>query len=301
MKILITGTSGFIGVHALRELYDNKSEIIILSSTMRECKEKVIYALDYIFDDDYLRKSGCDDVETIIHLGAFTPKSSRDVNDITGAYSNIRSTERLLSSKLPKLKRIIYISTLDVYGDVEGVISENTLPHPYTMYGWSKLYCEEMVKSYCEINDIVYCILRLGHVCGEGEEKYKKVLPIMIQSAITNRDLVIYGSGEVYRNFIYVKDVAKIIAKSVTVCKSDIINVVGDENITINRIAERVIQLSDSKSRILHQEYNGVDRSLRFENTKLRKLFPIELTSFDNALRHEIHYMKNRCRYEYHI
>ena len=65
-------------------------------------------------DDDYFVNSGFENIETIIHAGAFIPKSNSDANYINGSNSNIISTTKLLSSTLPKLKKFIFRSTFSL-------------------------------------------------------------------------------------------------------------------------------------------------------------------------------------------
>ena len=150
----------------------------------------------------------------------------------------------------------MYLSTLDVYESTDDIISENTPVGPQTMYGWSKLYCEEMVKTFAKENDILFCVLRLGHVYGEGEEKYRKVMPVMIKSALKNEVISIYGDGEALRSFIYIEDVAKAVVNSLMLPSSDVINIVGNEAISINDLAKKIIELSGNDIKIEHISSN---------------------------------------------
>ncbi len=302
MSILITGGAGFVGGHVVGELKRQypSEKIIALSSNKIEGTQTVP-SRNYNFDERYLLDNGCGDVEVIIHIGAWIPKMAKEASDFVQATSNIASSERLLVSCLPKLKKIIYCSTLDVYGDAEEAITEETSVAPQSMYGWSKLYCEKMIESFAHEKNITVQILRLGHIYGEGEEKYCKAMPVMIENAVHGRDIVIYGDGEAIRTFIYIEDVAKAVVNAVRLEVSGLINVVGNEPVTINQLADMIVAYSGEQVKIQHILTDTTNRKCLFDNQHLRACLLGELTPFGKGLRNEIDYIKRQMRHEYHI
>ena len=297
MKILLTGATGFIGDKVLKKIIPKygKSSVIALSSNKID-GVKTILSKHYDFSENYLSENGCSDIDILMHIGAFAPKSSHDTNVIELNTGNITSTWMLLRSVLPNLKKIIYISTLDVYARCAGTLSENTDTIPSTLYGWSKLYCEQMVLNYCRENGLDYEILRLGHVYGEGEEKYRKVMPTMIENAIKGNDLTIYGDGKAIRSFIYIEDVVQAIVNSIELKTSEIINVVSNEPVTINRLAELIQAMADGGIRITHIQSNIPNVDYIFDNSKLRRYLLNSFTSLEDGLRHEYNYMKEKLK-----
>ncbi|SDJ26064.1 UDP-glucose 4-epimerase [Lachnospiraceae bacterium G41] len=295
MSILITGTSGFVGKRVIEQMRIHyRSEDIITFSSSSIDGIKNIDSKNYEIDSDYLVNSGCEEVETLVHIGAFTPKSGSETNDINKSSSNIENTKRLLEalSQIKSLKRVVYLSTLDVYEPTDEIISEKTPVGPQTMYGWSKLYCEEMVKTFANQNNLLFCILRLGHVYGEGEEKYRKVMPVMIKSALKNEGISIYGDGEALRSFIYIEDVAKAVVNSLMLPSSDVINIVGNEATSINDLAEKIIALSGNDIKIEHIPSNGANRNYIFDNSKLLSTLLDSLTPLETGLKREMEYLK---------
>ena len=297
MKILITGASGFIGKKVLDRLKNKyrASNIWILSGSRNgiEAEENIIPSIDYRFNDSYFDGF---DFDVVIHIGAFIPKSGGDANNITASTSNIRSTENLINAlgRCQSLKKIIFISTIDVYQEKDEVLTELTPTIPQTMYAWSKLYCEQMITTFCTMKGIHYEILRLGHVYGEGEEKYRKVMPVMVKSAIKNEDIQIYGDGEALRTFIYIDDVADAIVNAIERTDSDVINIVGSTAITINKLANLIVNLAESESDIIHIPTENPNRNLVFDNKKLRSILLSSLIPLDEGLRNEIEYMKRK-------
>ncbi len=297
MKILITGATGFIGSVVAAKLrgkygYEN---IIALSSRNIETVS-VIPSLGYGFDDTYLVDNGCSDVEVLFHIGAFTPKAASDVDDLTLTTGNIMATQKILMSKLPGLKRIIFVSTLDVYAHCSGILSESSLTVPSTLYGWSKLYCEQMIMKHCKENDLSYEILRLGHVYGEGEEVYRKVMPVMVRNAIEGQDLKIYGDGNAIRSFIYIDDVAKAIVNAIDVENSEIINVAGDEMVTIRQLAELICTYEKKQIQIIHVRSSAPNINYIFDNTKMKNLLLRDLTPLQIGLKREYEYMQEKLK-----
>ena len=288
---LITGATGFVGSKVLDELIKKYSKTDLIALSSKELEVSTILHNNYDFDENYLLNNGCKDVEILIHIGAFTPKSSSDADNIKLTTSNINNTLTLLSSKLPKLKKIIFISTLDIYQESK-IIDETTQCTPVSLYGWSKLYCEKMITSYAKKNNIIYQILRLGHVFGEGEELYKKILPLTIKKVINNEEIQIWGDGKAIRTFIYIDDVVQAIINSINLQSSNIINIVGEEKITINELINKIIKISGKNIKISHVETNIPNRNLIFDNSLMKKLLLPEITKFDNGLEKEYKYME---------
>ena len=291
MKILITGASGFIGrktLEFLKEEYYNDEIIAFSSSKINGVK--TVFHNNYKFDDNYLSENGCSNVDVLIHIGAFIPKLSTEANDIEQNNLNIINTQKLLTS-LASVKKIIFISTVDIYG-IDEIITEKTLESPVSLYGWSKLYCEKMVEQYAKQNNIPYQILRLGHVFGPGEEKYKKILPITIKKVLNGETVEIWGDGQAIRTFIYIDDVAKAIVNSIGLNESNIINIVGEEQVTIKQLVDNIIELSDKNIKVKYIPSNTPNRNLIFDNSKLKKYLLSDLTKFQVGLQNEYEYMR---------
>lgn len=299
MSILVTGATGFVGtyvVETLKEEYPYEELISLASSASNGVKW--IPSKNYVFEPNYLLNNGGAEIESIIHIGAWTPKNPGVANSMDGAFSNIASTKALLDSNLPKLKRFIFCSTLDVYKNVNCCITEDTQVAPETLYGMSKYYCEEMVSTYAKNRRIKCQILRLGHIYGAGEERYRKVIPVMIENALLGNNITIFGDGEALRSFIHIKDVAKAVVASLKLSENSVINVVGDEPISIRNLAEMVCECCEKKTGVIFQEAKSENRNFVFNNSMMRTKLLNTFIPFREGLIQEIEYMRRKLACE---
>jgi UDP-glucose 4-epimerase len=294
--ILLTGASGFIGKKLLFKLSETfgKENVAALTSKPLEDFKYVLHH-NYSFDADYLVSQGLGKVEILIHAGSYTPKSGADANDWGSCNSNIFTTDCLLKSTLPCLKKIIFLSTLDVYKECE-LISEASLLQPISLYGHSKLYLEKLIESFANKNQLVHQILRVGHVYGPGEEAYKKVIPVTIGTIISGNRPVIRGSGKDLRSFIYIDDVTTAIMNAVSLEKyAGVINLAGSDQISIMQLVEKIISISGlSISPEIIKSPSDIQRNLVFDNSKMKSLLLSDETPLDEGLLKEWEYMQKK-------
>lgn len=291
--LLLTGASGFIGKHLLPlliEKYGKNNIVALTSKPISECP--FLLHDNYQFEQDFFTKSEFQDIDTIIHAGAYTPKKGSESNEIDLSNSNIYNTQKLLNSTLPSLRKFVFLSTLDVY-DNEDIISESTLENPISLYGYSKLYCEKMIEVWGKKHNKAIQILRIGHVYGPGEEVYQKVIPVTFKKVLKNESPQIWGTGNELRSFIYIKDVAKAVANSINLKENiGVVNLVSGQAISINEIANKIIKISkiDVKTEKIHA--NSIGRDLVFDNSKMRQWLLDKETDIDIGLYEEYEYLK---------
>lgn len=287
--ILLTGTGGFIGKHLVEFIIREYPNMELAALTNSKIKDvHCISHDDYVYNMSDFPNNILHRIEVIVHLGAFTPKSGVESNDFLKCNGNIKSTESLLLLELPLLKKVVFISSLDVYDNTNQIIDERTAAKPGTLYGWSKLYCERMVQSHCDARNIDAVILRLGHVYGPGEEFYQKLMPVTMKAIIAGQSPVVFGDGSDLRSFIYVDDVVRTITASIeTPIDDNIINVVHHESYTILDIVQKIIAISHKNISIQFEAGSSIKRNLMFDNGRLRKKLCPSLTNIDEGLKLE--------------
>jgi UDP-glucose 4-epimerase len=289
MKILVTGSTGFVGRAVLKRIEQNGTDnnVVLLSSIQHQNYPTYIY-----------KKNGkeyqwnlAEDFDVLVHIGAWTPKSTKESQNIDNGFDNILFTKSLIQT-LGHLKRIVFISTLDVYAPSEKAINENSIVAPISIYGYSKLYCEEMVKAWASQNNVECCILRLGHIYGVGEAAYKKLIPMLIQQAIVNDTINIYSAGNELRSFLDIDDCADVIWQATVGEMQGVFNVVSEHAVSVKEIAMLIKTLANSQSEIVIQNRPIETRDCVFDNSHLKDFFVVQEKDLERGLKEEIEYFK---------
>ncbi|NRP95477.1 GDP-6-deoxy-D-talose 4-dehydrogenase [Marinobacterium sp. xm-g-59] len=294
MKVLLTGASGFIGTHLLMYLLKKlgHDSVVALTSNKIPSINSITYDNEINFGLD---KGRFDDITHIIHAGAFIPKDASQANDIEKCFGNIGFTTELLSYDFINLEKVINLSTIDIYAVTTKSLSEQSKIDPVSLYGSSKLYCESMIKSFSRQRDLDFLNLRIGHVYGPGEEKYKKVLPNAIQNLLENKPLELWGDGCELRSYIFIQDVVQAVANSLNSCVRNIdINIVSGVAVSIKDILEKAIEISGKKVKINRRNSSHQKRDLVFDNGLLLSTLLDKETELIKGLKIEYQYMKEK-------
>ncbi|TXJ37765.1 NAD-dependent epimerase/dehydratase family protein [Brachyspira aalborgi] len=187
-------------------------------------------------------------------------------------------------------------STAAVYGEPQYLpIDENHKANPSSYYGLSKLTMEK----YIELSNIDYIIFRFSNVYGPRQipEGEAGVVSIFMDYFINNNEINIFGGGNQTRDFIYVKDIAKILflcIKNDNMTK-EIINISSNVSISINELYEKLkhITKKDLKVNYLEERRGDIKHSL-LNNSKLINYIDIKLTNINAGLEKTIKEIK--CR-----
>lgn len=295
MNIVLTGASGFIGQRLIEAITSNfpKSNLILVSSKPNK-KFKTIIHNDYELSKDSFFSHKIYEIDVLVLLGAFIPKSNSEANDIYRSKKNIDSVTNILNV-IPNVKKVIYISSIDVYPYNGDVVSEESLTIPQTLYGFSKLFSERIVETFCVNNNVLYQILRLGHIYGEGEEKYQKLIPSVIQSVLEKKNITIYNDGTAKVSFLYIQDCIENILAAISLDNFyGPINIVSGETFTVREVVEMIVTLSGKKNiEIINHNNNKKYNDYVFDNSKMVNYLARERHTLSNGLLAEIRYMES--------
>jgi len=302
MKFLITGGAGFVGSHLAEELLKRGDNVVILDNLTTGCIENIGHLrdnknleivigspLDYELLDKTVK--GC---AFVFHLAAAVGVKLVIKNPMA-VLSNIRISENVFEAAYKYQSKVLITSSSEIYGkNINGPLKENddrilgsTLKSRWS-YSTAKAVDEILAYTYCKQKGLPTIIVRLFNVAGPRQTgSYGMVIPRFVQQALTGNDLTIYGSGKQSRCFTHVKDTVSALIKLSEEPKSfgEVFNIGSQEEVTINELASRVIEVSKSKSKITHIPYNEAyeegfeDMPRRVPDTKkIRDLIGFKLT-----------------------
>ncbi len=233
MRILVTGGAGFIGSHIVDALIKMQHEVIIVDD-LSTGVEKNINKKAKFFKLDISNKKKLENVfkkeiDIIFHTAAQIDVRKASIDPARDAEINIIGTINILKHAVDyNVKKIIFSSTGGaMYGDVEEPAKENTLPSPKSPYGISKYSDEMYIRFFGEEYSLGYTILRYANVYGPRQISKGEagVISIFIESMMKNKEITLYGFGNMIRDFVYVDDVVEANILSITKGNKQILNV----------------------------------------------------------------------------
>jgi len=231
-KILVTGAVGQIGRFVVRSLIDEKLDLIALDKRdyVNFPNVDVIHAEITKKDDLAKYASRLKDVDVLIHLASLIT-NEKDVikNGPSSIDLNVMGTINLLQV-LPNIEHICFSSTYMVYGTpISNPVGEDQPTDPNNIYGASKLATEKFLQIFAKQQEIDVSILRMMGVYNL-EKPYAQAISTFIKNIATNQSPVIFGTGEVRRNHIYIDDVVESILTCINNPKSGVFNIGGPES-----------------------------------------------------------------------
>lgn len=211
MKVLVTGSTGFIGGHFLDYITPiyGKENIVLLSSRAVEGYHCVLHE-GYSFTKEDFLENGVGAVDIVYHLGGAVPKNKKEnsPDNIVALKDNVVCAKHLIDNLPCVPKKVIFASTVSVYkgGSVTSEASEYS---ESDLYGISKLMAEAFFDDEARKKGFVLQILRLGQIYGEGEEAYEKIVSSFLKRLMAGEPIKIWGDGSALRSNLYVKDAAR--------------------------------------------------------------------------------------------
>ena len=302
-KILVTGGAGFIGSHIV-EHFHQTDEVIVLdnlrSGYRRNIENFNVKFIEGSVTDIKLIQEVTKGVDYIFHLAALVSVPESMSNPRLTVEINTLATLNLLeAARENQVKKIVLSSSAAIYGDNPVVPKVETMvPEPKSPYAVTKLDGEYYFKMYHDEYGVPAVCLRYFNVFGPRQDpksQYAAAVPIFIDRAIRNEDIIIYGDGEQTRDFIYVKDIVKINASVAQMDVNGVYNVARGGRITINELAEKIIKLTASKSKIKYAAERPGD--VKHSQADISKLQSIGITpefDLDQGLKATIKYFTQR-------
>ena len=265
MKILVTGGAGFIGSHLVASLALTNEVWVLddLSSGKLENLEGTgaHFVQGSILDTRVLNRLP-ERVDWVFHLAAMTSVAESMTKPCECVETNTIGMLKVLEwASKARVKKFVFASSAAVYGNgLDLPKREDMRPEPQSPYAVSKLDGEFYCDIFSQGSDMGTVCLRFFNVFGprqSAQSAYASAVPIFFEKALHGREIVIHGDGEQTRCFAHVYDVidAVIAVAFAENTVGKVINIGNNVEISINGLAQKIIDGTESKSEIVYVPY----------------------------------------------
>ena len=266
MRYLITGGAGFIGSHLVSKIIDNAEKIIVLDNLLTGSKKNINKFLDlsnfqFISHDIQNHYDPEENIDCVIHLASCASPVAYAENPINTLKSGSIGTINSLGIARKYNSSFLLASTSEIYGDPK--ISPqheeywgNVNPvGPQSMYDESKRFAEAATQAYITEYKLNAKIVRIFNTYGPNMKLDDgRVVTNFIVQALKNKDITVFGKGLQTRSFSYVDDTVNGIMLASSYKEPDIFNIGNDNEITINQLAQTIIDITNTKSKIIYKD-----------------------------------------------
>jgi len=273
MRILVTGGAGFIGSHLSERLLRDGHQVTVLDSASTGRLSNLNGVIDspqfQVIEGSILDSSVLNplvkDVDYVFHLAAAVGVFNIVKNPLVSLLTNIRGTENVLEAAHGSNTPVFLTSSSEVYGkNISDSLKESDdriLGSPVTLrwsYSEAKAIDESLAYAYYIEKQLETRIVRFFNTVGPRQlGAYGMVVPRFVKAALANEPITIFGDGKQTRCFTHVYDVIDAIIAvafaSNTVGK--VINIGNNVEISINGLAQKIIDETGSKSEIVYMAY----------------------------------------------
>ena len=323
MKVLITGGAGFIGSHLAERHLGLGDDVYVVddlsTGSMANIQHLKIhpqfaYSIDSV-TNTHLMAELVDLCDVIYHLAAAVGVRLIMESPVRTIETNVRGTEIVLQLAETKRKRVLLTSTSEVYGKREQVPfreDDDLVWGPTNKSRWSyacsKAIDEFLAIAYWRERKVPTVIARLFNTVGPRQTgRYGMVIPNFVVQALTGADITVFGDGTQTRCFTHVDDAVDALVGIAAHpdANGEVYNVGGSDEITILELAERIREMTGSKSDIVLVPYStayeaGFEDMMRRvpDITKVNNLIGYEpKVSLEQGLRSIIEDQRVRLRH----
>ena len=264
-RILVTGGAGFVGSHLCERLLHDGHEVISLDNYFTGTKANI----EHLMDNPYFEIIRHDvtmpffiEVDEIYNLACPASPIHYQYNPIKTVKTSVMGAINMLGLAKRIKSKILQASTSEVYGDPE--------VHPQTEDYWGhvnpigirscydegKRVAETLFMNYHHQNDVRIKIIRIFNTYGPRmDQNDGRVVSNFIIQALKGKDITVYGKGDQTRSFQYVDDLVSGMLKTMETGDDFIgpVNIGNPIEFTILELAEKIIDITGSKSKIVYE------------------------------------------------
>ncbi len=247
MNIAIIGANGFVGSHLVQKLQQLPDTDLVLYGR----REESVFGNSLPYRQVDLRnKEHVSEVvagaDIVYHVASETIPAKSWESPMMEIENNLTPFIHLLEHLVAqKVKKFVFVSSAGtVYGTSDHKLTEDSNKSPFSPYGITKLTMEYYLEYFRVKHGLNYDIYRVSNVYGEGQNTGKGlgVINTFLENILSEGKVTIYGTGDIVRNYIYVKDLAEMMSLSASepLHHHNIFNVASFDTLSINDIVQQV-------------------------------------------------------------
>lgn len=271
-RYLVTGGAGFIGSHLVEQLITQGHEVIIVDNlstgsleNLSNSSRRIEFHSGNILDRELIHDLVASS-DQVVHLAAAVGVLNILNSPLNSLKTNLEGTQILLEAANKFKKPALIASTSEVYGknnkvplsEIDDRIVGNPLISRWS-YSEAKALDESLAYFYYLENKLPVRIVRLFNTVGPRQiGNYGMVVPSFVTAALKNDPIYVYGSGEQIRCFCHVDDAvdALLVVLASEHAIGQVFNVGNNQQISIQSLAQKIIEITGSKSKIVKVPYS---------------------------------------------
>jgi dTDP-glucose 4,6-dehydratase len=308
-RVVITGAAGFIGSHLAETLLDRDYTVVGIDNLLTGATENISHLVNRDFTfikhdvTNYMYVDG--QVDFVLHWAS--PASPIDYLELPIPTLKVGAlgTHKALGLAKAKGARFVLASTSEVYGDpLEHPQKEtywgNVNPvGPRGVYDEAKRFAEAMTMAYHRYHGLDTKIVRIFNTYGPRMRLNDgRAVPAFMSQVLHNEDVTVFGDGSQTRSFTYITDLVDGIIKLMLSPENDPVNIGNPVEMTIKEIAETIIRMTGSASKIVYKPLPTDDpKQRRPDITRARTLLGWEpKVQLEEGLIKTIEYFRTKVK-----
>ena len=286
MNVLILGGDGFIGSHVVDKVVALGHHVTVfdrfsykVSKNLKHHQGNVRFFSGEFANRDMLRQA-LEKQDVVFHFICTTNPAVSWNDPFIEVEQNLKDSVQLfeLAAQCGVQKVVFPSSGGTIYGPQRGVVTEGTLPHPFSPYGIVKLSTEYFLNYFKERFGLASDIYRIGNAYGPRQPMGtpQGVIAVWMQTILDDREIQVFGDRETLRDYIFVEDIASLMMHSLNnMGSSDIYNLGSGQGISIMGLLDIFINVIDRSFKYkVHARRSFDNTSVILESSKLTRFFP---------------------------
>ena len=263
MRVLITGVAGHLGSRLAQWILDNVPDCEVYGLDDLSCGYIQNVPEEASFNTtplDGREIQGLRDMDYVFHLAAYAAEGLSPFIRSYNYRNNLLATTSIVNHCINTgVKRLVYTSSMAVYGRGRAPFLESDTCHAIDPYGNAKRASEIDIQIAGEQHGLEYCIIRPHNVYGPGQDiwnKYRNVFGIWMNRTLRGLPMLIYGDGQQTRAFSYIDDCVPCLWAAATSPKAagQIINLGGPHQVTIDYAARVLADVIGCRASLAYAE-----------------------------------------------